>query len=150
MIVDDRDRVLLCSFEIASLGVPLWATPGGGLEEGETVLVALARELAEEIGLVLVEDPPHIWREVIDDPRIAVGFDGLINDVYFVRVEAFEPRGSMSEAELAEEGVTGFQWWTQQELSMHAGPDLFGPRNLPDLVRVLMVDGVPAVPLEVG
>jgi hypothetical protein len=44
--LDPADRILLVHF---STGV--WATPGGGIDAGETDEDALHRELAEEIGL---------------------------------------------------------------------------------------------------
>lgn len=43
-----------------------WFTPGGGLEQGETMRAAAVRELAEETGYVLEEDElvGPVWRRV--------------------------------------------------------------------------------------
>jgi ADP-ribose pyrophosphatase YjhB (NUDIX family) len=151
VILDDEDRILLCRFEFARGGreVVLWATPGGGVEAGESLLAALRRELREEVGLELDgEAPPHVWHQEAVRPGQFLGYDGAVNDFFLVRVPAFTPRGSMSDAELAAENVTGLRWWTPAEIAAYRGTDLFGPRNLGQLLAALLQDGPPAQPLE--
>jgi ADP-ribose pyrophosphatase YjhB (NUDIX family) len=43
------NRLLLCRHERA--GRPYWLLPGGGVDGGETLIRALRRELAEELGI---------------------------------------------------------------------------------------------------
>jgi len=57
--VDDDDRVLLVHFQFPEW--TLWATPGGESNRGESLEVAIRRELKEEVGLVDVELGPVIW-----------------------------------------------------------------------------------------
>jgi ADP-ribose pyrophosphatase YjhB (NUDIX family) len=45
-----EDRVLLCRHEKAGRG-EYWLLPGGGVNSGESLLDALHRELAEEVGV---------------------------------------------------------------------------------------------------
>ena len=49
-----RDRVLLCRHE--KHGREYWLLPGGGVNSGESLVDALQRELAEEIGIVGDDD----------------------------------------------------------------------------------------------
>jgi ADP-ribose pyrophosphatase YjhB (NUDIX family) len=53
MVIDGTGRIFL----IRHSYVEGWHLPGGGVETGETVLAALARELAEE-GNILMTAPP--------------------------------------------------------------------------------------------
>lgn len=49
VVIDDRERILLVRHRYRTG----WFFPGGGVERGETVRTALARELEEEGGIVL-------------------------------------------------------------------------------------------------
>jgi len=152
IILDEDDRILLCRFEFnrPDGATVVWATPGGGVEPGESLLAALRRELDEEVGLVVDYDPQHIWHQEDVRPGRFEGYDGVTNDYFLIRTTAFTPRGSMTDAQLAGEGVTGFRWWTMAEIAAYSGPDLFGPRELPRALAALLADGPPAAPLQLG
>jgi 8-oxo-dGTP diphosphatase len=152
IILDQDDRILLCRFEFGrgDRQYVVWATPGGGVEPGESLLTALSRELQEEVGLAVDGDLPHVWHQEIVREGYSEGYDGVINDYFLIRTTAFSPRGSLTAEQLAAENVTGLRWWALAEMAGYPGPDLFAPRDLATRLAALLSDGVPASPLELG
>lgn len=146
LVVDPENRILLVRFEFPDRVV--WATPGGGIDEGESDEVAVRRELVEEAGLDAFVLGPLIWTRTHHVPLAGGSWDGQTERVYLVRAARFEPAPKLSWEELRAEGVTAIRWWTPEELE--ATDALFAPRRLPLLVRELLRDGVPAEPVDVG
>ena len=144
------DRVLLCRFDLPTQGVVVWATPGGGIEAAESPLEALARELDEEIGLALVDEPPHVWHQRAVAEGQAEGYDGVINDYYLVRTDTFTPKGSLGPEILRSENITSFRWWSLGELQTYRGDAIFGPRDLAVWLEQLLRTGAPPEPLTLG
>nr|WP_244320482.1 MULTISPECIES: NUDIX domain-containing protein [Streptomyces] len=113
VVLYEEDRVLLCRFVIAKPKpkpkpagpIVVWAAPRGGVEAGESVLVALCRELREEVGLTVDAEPPQVWHQEVIGPGYAVGYDGVINDYFLVRATSFRRRGALFDDELAAENI---------------------------------------------
>jgi ADP-ribose pyrophosphatase YjhB (NUDIX family) len=147
IVLDADDRILLVRFDFGDRGV-VWATPGGGIEGGESDEHALRRELSEEAGLEEFELGPLIWTRTHRVPMGGGRWDGQSERYYLVRVQSFEPTPRLSWDELRREGMTAVRWWTPEELE--ASTALFAPRRLPLLVRELLLHGPPAVPIDVG
>ncbi|MET9577057.1 NUDIX domain-containing protein [Streptomyces massasporeus] len=151
LILDEDDRILLFRFAIPEpAGTVVWAAPGGGVEPGETPLAALRRELLEEVGLAVSADPPHVWHQEVVAPGHAAGYDGVVNDYFLVRTAGFDPRGTLSDVELAAENISGLEWWLPSEVARYDGPDLFSPRDLATPLTALITSGVPVRPVRLG
>ena len=89
VVLDPADRVLLVRFEFPTATV--WATPGGGQEDGEDDRATLRRELDEELGLQDVELGPHVWDRLHIVPFVDGRWDGQRDRIYLVRTPEFEP-----------------------------------------------------------
>ncbi|MGH2996593.1 MAG: NUDIX hydrolase [Gaiellaceae bacterium] len=145
IVIDDSDRILLVKFDFGDRIV--WATPGGGIEDGETDEHAVRRELAEEAGLDDFELGPLVWTRTYLVPLGGGRWDGQTESYYLVHTPSFEPAPRLT-WELRAEGMTAVRWWTLDELE--AADELFAPRRLPPLVRGLLEQGPPPEPIDVG
>lgn len=73
VLEDAQGRFLLTSRPPGKVYPGYWEFPGGKLERGESVEQALARELEEELGLVVAPQAVRRWREqVVDYPHALV------------------------------------------------------------------------------
>ena len=142
--------MLLCRFDLPEHGVVVWTPPGGGVELGESAPEAVRREMAEEVGLVVAHPLPHVWHQRVVAEGHATGYDGVINDYYLLKTEAFAPRGTLGDEALRRENIAEFRWWDLEELRTYRGQAVFAPRALPQLLTDLLLAGAPNGPLQVG
>ncbi len=145
LLLDDRDRLLLFRVALATLKQPLWITPGGGLESGESFEQGAARELFEETGL-RSDIGPCIWTR-----RHCFEFQGrlLDEDVRFfvVRCAAFEPvRDGWEDYE--HQFMDRHQWWSPEEIA--ASTEYFAPRRLGSLLPSVVAGDYPPEPIDAG
>jgi TDG/mug DNA glycosylase family protein len=143
LVLDRNDRVLLVEFR-DPVGQVWWATPGGGIQEGETDVDALRRELVEEAGLSEFELGPELWtREQV------FAWAGRIlrqrERFRLVRVDRHDPAPSV---DLAAERVADIRWWTIEELE--TATETLVPARLPELTRHLLEEGPPPEPFDAG
>lgn len=129
-ILRDRlGRVLLIRFVLPHM--TFWATPGGGVEAGETLHEAALRELREELGIDV---------DLLGPVHTAVGifeFQGvLIENTDHFFTGHWDGTPQLKGASLAESAsLTDARWWTVEEID--ATPEHVFPRDLADVVRQL-------------
>ena len=105
LVLDPGDRVLLVLMRLPH--VDFWATPGGGIDPGETELQALRRELHEEVGLVDVEIGPALWTysSMFSTPT---QWDGQTSTTYLIRVDTADLGAALfSDEQLSDIAVIG-------------------------------------------
>ncbi len=146
IVLDPDDRILLVRFEFP--GGTFWATPGGGIEAGESTEDAVRRELAEETGLDGVDVGPVVWTRLHIIPLIGGQWDGQHKQHHLVRAPSFKPEPRLSWEQLNAEYVFELRWWALAELG--ATEETFAPRRLPGLVRDLVDNGPPLAPIDAG
>lgn len=150
VVVDPAQRVLLVRWDLH--GVSVWGTPGGGIEADEAVDAALHRELAEELGLRDAVIGPEIWDRFHVIPILDKRYDGQHDRFFLVETAAFEPAPVLTREQLEAENLFAIRWWTLDELDAFESTELefFAPRRLPEFVRSLLCNGLPASPIDTG
>ena len=151
LILSEIDqRVLLLRMQRPDRPGHFWLLPGGGIKPDEDRLSALRREVWEETGFAVRDEPRLLWRRV---HRFGRGLDeGLPvteqrEDIYLVAAPRFEPTARHN-PEASEVGIFhGFRWWSTMEMQV-ATNDQFAPRSLPRLLEELVAHGPPAQPIS--
>ena len=141
VVLDSAGRTLLLRF-VEPDGVEFWASPGGGLELGETDADALRRELAEECGLRSAQIGPLVWMREHWFAGMP-GWGGQRERHYVVRTPSFVPA---PEVDLAAENVHEVRWFSLDELAVVETT----PRGLESLLRAVIEHGPPAEPFDAG
>ena len=116
LLVDGADRVLMFRFTPADRP-PLWCTPGGAVDPGESYAPAARRELWEEVGLDR-DCGPEVARRVVDF-RTFEGTEVTADERYFrIDLDACTVApGGLTEQERAL--LVGHRWFSRNDLADH-------------------------------
>jgi ADP-ribose pyrophosphatase YjhB (NUDIX family) len=132
IVLDPDGRVLLLRYDDEPPDGRHWATPGGGLNPGESYAAAASRELAEETGWRDVPLLGEIHRQVrtMQHGRRTVRQHERL---FLARTDrACRELGDVAEMH-ASDGIAAWRWWTLAELDATA--ELIWPAGLAGLIR---------------
>lgn len=118
LILDEAGQVLLFRFVHKRgplAGLDFWATPGGGVEEGETLEQAAVRELAEETGLRRDDLGKEIARREVA-LQLPDGEHAISDERHFVVRVAADALSWESWTDFEREVMVEQRWWSRQDL----------------------------------
>jgi 8-oxo-dGTP pyrophosphatase MutT (NUDIX family) len=144
ILLNSSRRVLLLKFFFDAVDVQQghgWVTPGGGVDDGELLHEAAARELREEIGFLVSPDAlgqPIAYCSGYADVGWARGV--FRDDFFLYRVDNHRVDTAGMEA-LERSHHAGHRWWRVDELNDTT--DVIYPFGLAPLLDQLLTAGVP-------
>lgn len=144
LILNAGDEVLLFRFEHKEgplEGKTFWATPGGGVEHGETFAEAARRELLEETGIEAESVGEPVWKQELRF-QVPSGEYVLAEERFFLILISSQKLSRDNWTVPEKDLIADHRWWSVQALKITE--DVVFPENLADIL--LSVTIVPTPP----
>jgi 8-oxo-dGTP diphosphatase len=132
ILLDQAGRVLLIRFSVPREGqiFVFWATPGGGVEVGETDCEAARREIKEELAVnVELAGPVHTSEDRFTHNGVMVE----MTDVFFVGRHDQEALQLHGIADNERAAMQETRWWSSEEIEQTT--ETIFPRDLSAAIR---------------
>lgn len=130
LVISPENRVLLFRFTHktgALQGQEYWATPGGGVEPGETFEQAAIRELQEEVGIVAADVGAECAQRVFE-MQLPDGAWVMADERFFIVRVGIEQVSDGGWTAQEREVMTQHRWWSRKDLQQTSA--LFFPQDL--------------------
>jgi 8-oxo-dGTP pyrophosphatase MutT (NUDIX family) len=134
LILDREDRLLLFRFEHKwgpLVGQFFWATPGGGVDPGESFEEAACREMLEETGFRVDDPGPQVARREASFPLPTGEMVTADERFFLIRIEDLEVSAD-NWTELEHDVISAHRWWSRADLESTA--DQIWPEDLAEML----------------
>jgi 8-oxo-dGTP pyrophosphatase MutT (NUDIX family) len=142
LLVSPQGRLLLIKYRNTGKdGVthPCWTTAGGGIDEGETIESAAAREIVEETGIRGVAVGPIVW--YCEDSRRSGDWQVCHKEHFVVAVSPTEALYEHGWTEHERGEILEMRWWSAEEILLSR--ETIYPPDLGTVIKPILAGQYP-------
>lgn len=145
VLLTSQNEILLIKISDPSGTWSGWITPGGGIDDNETDIQSLARELKEELGYTQPFKAEKLWFRTTRFTWVNENYEQT-ETFYLLKTEKFEVAESLELTESEKAGFKDIKWWRLEEIAKSS--DNFAPPRFYELLKDILDRGLPPVPIN--